>query len=65
VRKPTARHCEIAEIAKNLGANVTARDVLIINEATRVEYENRTDRPAAGGRAKHDPDVWGGLRKEE
>lgn len=63
--KPTVRHYEIAKIARHLGANVTGQDVKIIFEATRVEYENRTDRPAAGGRAKHDPDVWGGLRKEE
>ena len=65
MRKPTARHREIAEIARNLGAKVTAEDVRIIFEATRVEYENRTDRPAAGGQAKHDPFVWGGLRKED
>lgn len=61
--KPTARHQDIAEIANNLGAKVTALDVKIIFEATRVEYENRTDRPAAGGRVKHDPAVWGGLKE--
>lgn len=62
--EPTARHREIAEIAENLGAKVTAEDVRIVFEATRVEYENRLDKPAAGGRAKHDPEVWGGLHEQ-
>lgn len=60
-RKPTPRHAAIAEIANHLGAKVDPMDVAIVFEATRVEYENRTNRPAAGGRAKHDPDVWEGL----
>jgi len=60
--QPTARRREIAVIAENLGAKVTAEDVRIVFEATRVEYENRLDKPAAGGRAKHDLEVWGGLR---
>jgi len=61
--EPTERHEIIAEIAQSLGANVTADDVKKVYEAARVEYQERTGRPAAGGRAKHDPRIWDGLRE--
>jgi len=50
--KPTERHAIIAEIAKELGADVTEQDVKIIFAATRVEYEERTGKVAAGGKAR-------------
>ena len=48
-RKPTERHKSIAGIARSLGVNVTDQEVQIIMEATRIEYEDRTGKNAAGG----------------
>ena len=39
IKKPGKRHKNIAEIANHLGANVTPRDVKIVCEAIRIEYE--------------------------
>jgi hypothetical protein len=51
-RKPTGRHAIIAEIARELGANVTEKDVKRVFAAERIEYEERTGKVAAGGRAR-------------
>lgn len=64
--EPTERHGIIAKIANGLGANgISALDVKLIYEAARIEYQERTDRPAAGGRKKNDPRIWKGLRTKE
>jgi hypothetical protein len=51
-RKPTSRHALITEIARDMGAKVTEQDVKIIFAATRIEYEERTGKASAGGRAR-------------
>lgn len=61
--QPTERHIRVAQIAQSLGVNITAEDMKKIYSAERIEYEERTQRPAAGGRARHDVTVWPGLAK--
>lgn len=60
--EPTDRHERVAEIARELGANVTKNDVKIICAATRIEYEERTGKVAAGGISRHGQRVCQGLQ---
>ena len=41
INSPNKRHREIAEIASHLGANVSPRDIQIVCEAIKIEYEER------------------------